>query len=132
MKLVVTEAGSEEAHAFAEGAEALASSTVAYAEARAALGRGRIERRFTQEEAAIAGTALDERWAHILTVDVDDTIARLAGDIAEARSLRALDAVHVASAVSLVQEGQVVFASWDRRQRASAAAELLVLFPAEL
>jgi predicted nucleic acid-binding protein len=129
VKLVVTEAGSEEAHAFAERAEALASSTVAYAEARAALGRSRTERRITQEEAAIAGSALDERWTHILTIDVDDAIVRIAGDIAEARALRALDAVHVASAVSLVQEGHVVFASWDRRQRAGAAAELLVLFP---
>lgn len=132
MKLVVIEAGSEEAHAFAEHAEALASSTVAYAEARAALARGRIERRFTHEEAATIGAALDERWAHILTIDVDDTIARIAGDIADTRALRAHDAVHVASAVSLVQEGQVVFASWDKRQRASAAAELLVLFPESL
>lgn len=132
MKLVVTEAGSEEAHAFAAGAETLASSTVAYAEARAAVGRGRVERRFTPEEAAIIGEALDERWAHILTIDVDDTIARIAGDIADTRALRALDAVHVASAVSLVQDGQVVFASWDKRQRAGAAAELLVLFPKSL
>lgn len=129
---MVTEAGSEEAHAFADRAEALASSTVAYAEARAALARGRVEGRFSEQEVATAGTALDRRWAHILTIDVDDTIAHIAGDIADARALRALDAVHVASAVSLVQEGQVVFASWDRRQRASAAAELLMLFPESL
>jgi uncharacterized protein len=59
---------------------------------------------------------------------VDEVLVREAGDVAETFALRALDAVHLAAALVLADEG-LVFATWDDRLRAAALNAGLAVTP---
>lgn len=120
-------------HEAARSADVIAASQVAYSEVRAILARGRRAKRFTDRDVATARLLLDSRWVNVAKVPVDEAVGLHAGEIAGRHALRALDAIHVASAASLLDEGQmIVFASYDRDQRDGAQQEGLALFPEEL
>lgn len=55
-----------------------------------------------------------------LIVEIDETLANSAADLAEKHSLRGYDAVHVASALRV---GALVFSTSDRDLSAAASAE---------
>lgn len=131
MKLVIDEAQTADARALTDAADVLITSPIAYAEVRAALGRSRAEGRFGQADLHRASRELDQRWTLIAKVDLSDTLAQSAGEIAERHVLQALDALHIASALAFAERAvdAITFVSWDRRQRAGAAAEGLALFP---
>ncbi len=82
-----------------EEAGRIATSAVAYAEARAALARKLREGVFSEEEHREAVAALDEDWRTLEVLSVTENVARLAGDLAEKHALRGFDAVHLASAL---------------------------------
>lgn len=131
--MIITETSSDDVHALAREAVAVAASQVAYAEVRATIGRGKRAKRFSERDTAVARALLDARWLNVAKVPVDDAVGARAGEIAGRHALRALDAVHVASAISLLEGGQdVIFASFDRDQREGARGEGLVLFPESL
>jgi len=120
-------------HEAARSADAVAASQVAYSEVRAILARGRRAKRFTDRDVAVARMLLDSRWVNVAKVPVDEAVGLQAGEIAGRHALRALDAIHVASAASLLDGGQqIVFASFDRDQRDGARQEGLALFPESL
>jgi uncharacterized protein len=73
-------------------------------------------------------TDLDQRWRSIHGIEVDDPLARAAGELAEEFSLRALDAVHLAAALA-VAEPDLVVATWDRRLADAARAAGLNVAP---
>ena len=131
MKLVIEEAQTADARALVDAADVLITSPIAYAEVRGALGRSRAERRFGEADLQRANGELDQRWALIAKVDLGDAVAQRAGEIAERHVLVALDALHIASALAFAERAvdAITFVSWDRRQRAGAAAEGLALFP---
>jgi predicted nucleic acid-binding protein len=60
---------------------------------------------------------LDDRWLQLAIVELDETLTRNAGELARAHALRALDAIHLASADVIVEESrqEVTFACWDWR-----------------
>jgi uncharacterized protein with PIN domain len=68
VKLYVEEPGSPAVHAEVDGSELVATSTVAYAEARAALARRRREGSLTAAEHRKAKAGLDTDWPRVLTV----------------------------------------------------------------
>ena len=76
--------------------------------------------------------AVDE-WARVTErlslVDPEPQLIAAACEIAERHALRALDAIHLATAL-LLAEMPVVVASWDRRLRAAALDAGLGLAPA--
>jgi uncharacterized protein len=60
----------------------------------------------------VAVEGLDVLWSQVSVVEIDDTLMRLAGDLAARHSLRGYDAVHLAAANVV---GADVFSSADRR-----------------
>ena len=99
VKLYAVEEGREEVERAVEEAGRIATSAVAYAEARAALARKLREGVFSEKEHREAVAALDEDWRPLEVLSVTDNVARFAGDLAERHALRGFDAVHLASAL---------------------------------
>jgi predicted nucleic acid-binding protein len=104
VKLYVEERGARAVHADVESSELVTTSIVAYAEARAALARRRREGSLTATEHRKARAGLDADWPRVLTVDVTESLARRAGDLAERQRLRGFDALHLATYLAVVQE----------------------------
>ncbi|HZB84559.1 MAG TPA: type II toxin-antitoxin system VapC family toxin [Rubrobacteraceae bacterium] len=103
VKLYVTEEGREAVIRAVEEASRVATSTVAYAEARAALARRNREGAISNEEHRQIVSALDEGWESYDRLAVSNAVARRAGSIAERYALRGFDAIHLPSAVRLRQ-----------------------------
>lgn len=133
VKLYVEEIGSREVRELVAGADSVATSVVAFAEARSAFARlGR--------EGLLGPAELDEvrsrfllDWDALLKVRVLKRIYERAGDLTEEHSLRGFDALHLASylevAVQASDEEEVRFSAFDGRL--VAAAEMAGRGPAE-
>jgi predicted nucleic acid-binding protein len=125
VKLYVEEPGSPDVRAAVNEAELVATSVVAYAEARAALARRRRERSLTPAEHRRARTALDGDWPRILCLEVTESLSKAAGDIAERHRLRGFDAIHLSSYLQMAEElpgESVTFSSADRALNRAARA----------
>lgn len=116
VKLYVAEEQRETVIEAVEGASRVATSTVAYAEARAAFARRKREGGLSEDECRRAVEALDEGWESYDRLAVSDAVARRAGDMAEEYALRGFDAVHLASAARLKERfGDLRFLAFDDR-----------------
>ena len=123
VKLVRVEEGSEAVWEAAEAAQALASSTLARIEVHSAFAR--LLREGHPHEAIRASlVAFEEVWAGLAQVAMDRTVDAACG-LCLKHPLRTLDAIHLASALLLREEGglAVVFACADGRLVEAAAAE---------
>ncbi len=129
VKLLVVEEGSDEAAATFASSEKAGTSVIAYAEARAALARAVAERGVSSREATGARRRLDRLWPDLLVTNVDSDISRRGGELAERHLLRGMDAIHLATALVLTETDDVVFLSWDKRQRRGAGRERLAVLP---
>jgi len=129
VKLYVVEPGSEDVGRLVEQAELVSTSIVAYAEARAALARRRREKSLTPGGHRRATAAFEADWPRFLTLEVVESLARMAGGLAERYRLRGFDALHLASYLTFVEEfagEEVRFSAADRaleRAARRAAAE---------
>ncbi len=125
LKLYLLEIGTPETQALRDRADSVATSLVAYPEARSGLARALRSGRITPEDYLTLVAAFEADWVMYLVQDVTDTLARLAGDLAEKHHLRGYDAVHLASAITLQRElGEpVTFSAWDERLVSAAASE---------
>ncbi len=79
---------------------------------------------------AAAGTVRAE-WATFGVIEVDPRLVEDAAELAIARDLRSIDALHLAAALMLPRD-DLLFATWDRRLHAATAAEGLALVPDRL
>jgi predicted nucleic acid-binding protein len=116
VKLYVTEAGSDAVRKLVDGASVVATSTIAYAETRAALARRRRERALRPRTFASAKTTFEAEWPRYFTVDVTSALCRRAGEFAERYRLRAYDSVHLAAFAEVAREAGVQdtrFSSFD-------------------
>ena len=124
VKLYIVEDGSEVTHREARQAEMVAVSRIAWAEFHAALARR--ARMVPADEPALdeARNALASQWPDFVVLDVSQRIVELAGAHADLYALRAYDAVQLATAGRLVDQGEkpVKFACFDRRLNKAAAA----------
>jgi predicted nucleic acid-binding protein len=102
-------------HRALEQATLSATSGIAYVEARAALARRRREGGLAATEYSRAVKSLNADWVRYQRVRVTDQVIHKAADIAESFQLRAYDAIHLASALTIRTrlEAQLVFACWD-------------------
>ena len=107
----------------------VATSRVAYAEARAAFARRAREGSLRPSQLRRCITRLDEDWRHMVVVELDGSLVRTAGDLAERHALRALDAIHLSSALRLAMElGRApTFLAFDGALRAAATNEGLTV-----
>lgn len=126
VKLYVAESGSDEVRGLVAGARIVATSAIAYAEARAAFARLRRERALRPGEYRGVKQALDADWPRYVAVDVTSDLSRAAGDLAERHALRGYDSVHVASYLRIARDdpdGDVVFSSFDAKLNRAARRE---------
>ena len=123
VKLYVTEPGSEEVAALVAAADVVATSMVAYPEARAAFARLRREGGLTPAGFAAAKRAFESDWPSYLALEVSAAVARDAGGLAERYRLRGFDAVHLASYAEVARNagsGETRFSSFDDRLNRAA------------
>lgn len=141
VKLYAEEEGTATVEQAVEEAEAVATSVVAYAEARAAFARKLREGVFSPENRDEAVEALDEDWGTFEKPEVTGDLVLEAGDLAEEHALRGFDAVHLASALQVREaykgregadsEVVVVFLGFDANLTRAAAKTMRVYEPVE-
>jgi predicted nucleic acid-binding protein len=121
VKLIFDEPGSELAVELWDRADVLVSSQLVYPEARAALAAAERAGRIDAPTHVSAVATLEDLYAQLRTVAVDEPLARHAGDLAAQHALRGYDAVHLACALQLHGE-DILLATWDKALNAAARA----------
>lgn len=130
MKLVLDERGSSEVQRAWDVAGARVGSVALVAEARAAIAAAGRSGRVEDGVRAAAVVALRELWQQIDSIDVTEALAQRAGELAERCALRGYDAIHLASAEAILDEGDVMVVCDIRLAEAAASIGLEALVPA--
>lgn len=129
VKLYVSEVGSPEAREKLDRANSLATSQVTYVEVRAAIARRAREGDVSLEAKEELLSTLEADWEHYAVVAVSNPLCRLAAELCDRHPLRGVDALHLASALTVkVQSGQpVMFLCFDEKLRSAAHEEGLLM-----
>ena len=96
----------------------VATSVVAYAEARATLARLRRDGVLTAASSALAKRQFEAQWPTYLTLDATEPLCRAAGELAEKYHLRGFDSIHLASFAEVARRAGIAdtrFSSFDDR-----------------
>jgi uncharacterized protein len=123
IKLYIEEAGSDLVWEWADEAEAIATSCVAYPEAMSAFVRRSEKGDLDASAFQAAQETLESDWPSFAVLPVRE---RRAGVLAIRHLLRGFDAVHLAAAFDLREvlgDGAVVFSSFDRKLLIAAHSE---------
>jgi predicted nucleic acid-binding protein len=128
LKLLIEEEESDKAAALWLTADAVDAARIAYPESRAALAAAVRARRLSDHDHDAAVGQLRRRWRQLNVVDLDQELAETAGDLAQRHALRALDAIHLASA--LAGGRRTLVATWDARLAQAASDAGLAVAPA--
>lgn len=129
VKLYVREKGSASVARQLEAADAVSTSMVAWAEARAAFARLLRERPASRRRHRVRVAQLGRDWGRYAVVELTAAVAHDAGELAERHGLRGFDAIHLASALWLksTYPGELSFMAFDARLTAAAAAARLAI-----
>jgi uncharacterized protein len=119
--LLVVETGSARAATLWDGADRVVSARLVYPESRAALAQAHRLGRLTSRQLRAAVNEFDSRYEQFDLVEVDDPLARHAGQLAEAHGLRGYDAVHLAAA-HRVHDPDLVVVAGDQALLTAATA----------
>ena len=120
--LLIAEPGSARAASLWDRADRVVSVRLVYPETRAALAHADRLGRATARHLRDAVTHFDSLFEEIDLVEVDDALARQAGEMAEIHRLRGYDAVHLAAA-DRVRDPNVVVIAGDSALLDAATAE---------
>jgi predicted nucleic acid-binding protein len=125
VKIYVREPDSDAVRKAIGGADVVATSILAYAEARAAFARKRREKGISDAAYKSVKDALEHDWPSYFTLSLAGQTVKTAGDLAEKHALRGFDALHLASALDLRLSGAspIRFLTADSRLRDAARAE---------
>ena len=125
VKIYVEETGSNHVREKADQAEGLATSRLAYAEARAALARKLREHGLSRMDYRSVVEDLNRDWEDYFIVDVSDGVVKFAGALAEKYALRGADAIHLASVLTLGKQAgeSLLFSCFDGRLTRAARKE---------
>jgi len=122
LKLYIVETGSEALKALIAEAEAVAVCRIAWAEAYAALSRR--AREAPQDAALIeqAKGALAADWPRFVVLEIDQTLAELAGEYADTFALRGYASIQLAAAFEAgrIAQTPIRFAGFDARLNKAA------------
>jgi predicted nucleic acid-binding protein len=127
IKLFVEEPGGDEVRQHLSEADAVATSLITYAEARATFARLRRTGGFTSDGFRSAKRDFDEDWSNYLVVEPSLELCRAAGDLAERYHLRGCDSIQLATFLQLAGERRASdtrFSSFDSALNRAAAAAL--------
>lgn len=129
VKLYAEEQGSDRVRQGVRDSELIATSLMAYAETRSALSRKSRSREISRALFTKCKRDFDRDWLRVHRLPVDEPLVRKAGELAEELGLRALDALHLATADSLqaALRDAVTFASFDDALNGAAEARGLAL-----
>ena len=129
VKLYVLETDTATVKQLLDAAEMSSTSRIAYAEARAAFARKRREQAVTLRNYRTVVEDFDNDWESFFIVDVSDALTKRAGQLAEKFALRGYDAIHLASAVIVGEQGNqaVRFACFDEKLSRAARRQGLIV-----
>ncbi len=127
IKLLIDEPETAQTQEAIRTAAIVATSTISYVEARAALARMRAGQRIGENAFRGARRDLDQVWLDLLSVPTDDELLATAADLADEHSLRGYDAVQLATAASLRNADAFRFVCWDAELNAAARSYGLAL-----
>lgn len=129
VKLYIAEPGSERMRQTASRGEPVAASDLAFAEIHATFARRGREKLLRAAELEEIRAAFAEDWERLTQVPLGATVLKIVPRLCQLHPLRGADAVHLASALLLHEEGlEVIFACSDHRLLEAAAAEGLTTF----
>ena len=111
--LVIEEPGSEAAGRLWDEADHLVSVRLIYAEARAALAQAQRMRRVAARQLPRLAEDVDTLYSQLDHLEVDETLARRAGELAQEFGLCGYDAIHLAGAERLHDPELVLVAGDD-------------------
>jgi len=101
--------------------ETVATCTITYAEVTGLFARAFHARRLTEEQYAEAVATFAQEWESIKTVNVSTPLSQVATLLMKAhQGLRAMDALHLASALALRQSTPIQFLTFDARLQTAA------------
>ena len=130
VKLLLDEDDSEIIGTLWDATEDALASTVGYAEMRGSISRALRGGRISADAYPTARLALERVWGSIVEIRLDGDLPRLAGTLADRHGLGALDAIHLASALSIATaDDRPTFVTFDRRLAEAALAEGLPVLP---
>jgi len=129
VKLYAEEAGSGLVRQRVRDSDLIATSLVAYAEARSALARKGRSREISRPALTQCKKEFERDWLRLHRLPIDETLIRKAGQLAEEYALRALDALHLATAdlMQITLRDAVTFACFDDALNKAAEARGLAL-----
>ncbi len=130
VKLYVDEYGSEKIREIVNTSRVIATSKIAYAEARAAFARKQREGGFSPKQLRKIVEELNRDWDSYFVLEITDGVIRTAGEVAEKHILRGFDAIHLASSIHLKNKtgSEIYFSSGDLKLNQIAEKEgMLVL-----
>jgi predicted nucleic acid-binding protein len=131
VKILLREADAGVARSLWRTAERRTTSAVAYVEARAAMAAAVRDRRLAPVAVEALRLELDRRWRQCQPVALDDRLLSLAASVGDREGLRALDAIHLATAL-YVADARTLFVTWDRRLADAAIRLGLAVAPASV
>lgn len=133
IKNFVLEEGSELVQDLVGNSTSVATASVAYAEVFSGLTRKRREGFLTISQHTAVCRQFEGHWLSYIHVELVQEILLLARDLIQRHPLRAFDAIHLASALSLQKGiGQVLqFAGADTRLLQAATSENLIALNVE-
>lgn len=134
VKLYIEEKGSALVRHLVDEAVLVATSRIAYAEARAALARTWREGALSEEDYRQSTIHLRADWEAYFTLDLAESVVQVAGDLAERHRIRGFDAIHLASGLTLSRRVRdpITFVCWDTRLWNAAQEEGFDMIPQEL
>jgi predicted nucleic acid-binding protein len=127
VKRFVSEPGSRQVQSLLTRTEPIASATIAYPELYSGLTRRHREGVLSPLQYRLACRRFERDWMALVRVELGADILRLARSLIQRHTLRAFDAIHLASALGLQQAANepVTFVAADQRLLRAAAAERL-------
>lgn len=129
VKLYIAEPGSERMRETAGHEDHIAASLLAFAESHATFARRHREKLLLAPELDELLPRFADDWEEVMHVPVGAEILALVPGLCKRHPLRGADAVHLASALLLSQEGlEILFACSDGILLGAAAAEGLTVF----
>lgn len=129
VKLYIDEPGSEEVREIVGAAQIVATSRVAYVEARAGVAKKFREGELSESDRRRIVEELGRDWESYFIVEVSQSVSELGGGLVDKHPLRGFDALHLASALLLKDRirSPVAFSCFDERLKEAARAEGLVV-----
>jgi predicted nucleic acid-binding protein len=128
-KLLLGEPGSDEALACWRALGDGYATSIGYLELRSALDGARRGGRPVHIEPWMDEIIADALWEEITTVELDADVMAVSLRLLTTHGIRALDAIHLASALVVAGGEPLALVSFDRRLRNAARAEGLVVLP---